>query len=227
MNDALPFNITAKKIGSEFSDLRPAGGFRVLLADPPWTFTNRSAKGEGKNPNQHYPCMTLDDIRAIPVRALAARDAALFVWVTWPLMPVWVKVILEWGFDYAGLAWEWIKFNPETGKYAFGPGYGTRKNLEPCLLATCGNPSLRTSIDDLFSVDAKGSRSVRDFIEWNPFDCIRAPRREHSRKPDEQYERIETLFDGPYVELFARHRRPGWSAWGNQTDRFEPHEEVA
>ena len=209
------------RLHREFCDLRPAGGFRVLLADPPWLFENRSAKGEAKNPNQHYGCMTLDDIKNMPVVTLAAKHAALFMWVTWPLMPVWADVIREWGFDYAGLAWEWIKYNPETGKYAFGPGYGTRKNLEPCLLASRGDPPLRSSIDDLFSVDAKGSRSVRDFIEWNPFDCIRSPRREHSRKPDEQYGRIETLFDGPYVEIFARQRRPGWSAWGNQIDRFE------
>jgi N6-adenosine-specific RNA methylase IME4 len=207
----------------DFHGLRPVGGFRVILADPPWLFELRSEKGEEKSPQAQYPCMTTKEIKQIPVDYLAAKDCALFIWVTWPMMPVWESVIKAWGFEYAGLAWEWRKYNPETGKYAFGGGYGTRKNLEPCLLATRGNPSLKSELpDDLFGVGrvAKGVHSVRDWMEAWPLDEIRAPRREHSRKPDEQYERIETLFDGPYVELFARQRRQGWSAWGNQTDKF-------
>lgn len=207
----------------QFSELRVSGGYRVILADPPWSFENFSEKGEGKNPSAHYGCMSISEIAAMPVGTLAAKDCALFMWVTWPLMPHWMRVIEAWGFDYAGLAWEWIKFNPETGKYAFGPGYGTRKNLEPCLLATRGNPPLRRDgTDGLFGAGAavEGVRSVRDFIEAMPLDCIRSPRREHSRKPEEQYRRIETMFDGPYLELFARHQRHGWRSWGNQVDRF-------
>ena len=102
-------------------------------------------------------------------------------------------MIEAWGFDYSGLAWEWLKFNPMSGKYAFGTGYGTRKNCEHCLLARRGSPRLL-------------HRGIRDFIL--------APRREHSRKPDEQYGRIEAMFAGPYVELFARRQWPGWAAWG-------------
>lgn len=206
----------------QFAAIRPQGGFRVILADPPWLFGLRSARGEAKAPQAHYDCMPTDEICAMPVEMLAADDCALFIWVTWPMMPEWTRVIEAWGFRYAGLAWEWIKFNPATGKYAFGPGYGTRKNLEPCLLCTRGEPSLRQSVvDDLFAGSAaEGVRSVRDFIEVMPLDALRAPRREHSRKPDEQFGRIETLFDGPYLELFARQRRLGWSAWGNQVDKF-------
>lgn len=208
----------------DFMHLRPFGGYSVILADPPWSFDNFSIKGEAKNAKSHYDCMSLADICDLPVDMLAADDCALFIWCTWPLMPVWTKVIESWGFEYKGLAWEWVKFNPKTSKYAFGPGYGTRKNLEPCLLATKGAPSLRQDIDaDLFGPDipAIGTRSVRDFMEVWPFDAIRAPRREHSRKPDEQYARIETLFNGPYIELFARQERDGWSSWGNQTDKFK------
>lgn len=215
--------MSAAGIASQFAELRAAGGYRVILADPPWAFENFSEKGEGKNPAAHYDCMSIDDIAAMPVGTLAAKDCALFMWVTWPLMPVWMRVIEAWGFDYAGLAWEWIKYNPVTGKYAFGPGYGTRKNLEPCLLATRGAPQLRKEAPGSLFGDAvipEGVRSVRDFIEAMPTDCIRAPRREHSRKPEEQYTRIETLFDGPYVELFARHRRAGWRSWGNQVGKF-------
>lgn len=210
-------------MAKKFADLRCAGGFRVILADPPWSFKNYSSKGEEKNAKHHYDCMGEYELKQMPVQLLAADDCALFIWCTWPLQPIWQPVIEAWGFTYAGLAWEWRKFNPATGKYAFGPGYGTRKNLEPCLLATRGNPQLKSELpDDLFGVGRvpEGVRSVRDWMEWWPDDEIRQPRREHSRKPDEQYDRIETLLDGPYVELFARQRRPGWASWGNQTDKF-------
>ena len=207
----------------QFAELRPMGGFRVILADAAWPFANFSPKGEGKGPSAHYDCMTVDEIAAMPVDLLAADDCALFMWVTWPLMPEWNRVLKAWGFEFKGLAWEWRKFNPDTGKYAFGTGYGTRKNLEPCLLATRGNPSLKSELpDDLFGVGSvpEGVRSVRDWMEWWPDVEIRAKARGHSRKPDEQYDRIETMFDGPYIELFARQRRKGWSAWRNQVDRF-------
>lgn len=204
-----------------FAQIRPAGGFRVVLADPPWAFANYSEKGEAKNPNQHYECQDLEWICSLPVAALAADDCALFLWCTWPLMPVWQRVVTAWGFEYASLAWEWIKFNADTGKYAFGPGYGTRKNLEPCILATRGNPSLREPTEFFGLTETRGSsHSVRDFIEQSPLDCIRAERREHSRKPAEQYSRIETLFDGPYIELFSREQRRGWSSWGQETGKF-------
>lgn len=178
----------------------PAGPFSVILADPPWTFRTYSAKGEGKSPSRHYSCMTMDDICAMPVRDVVAKDAALFLWCTWPTIFEARRVIEAWGFKYSGLAWEWLKYNSKTGKYAFGGGYGTRKNLEPCLLARRGKPALK-------------DRSVRDFII--------APRREHSRKPDEQYERIHRMYDGPSLELFARQAGPGWTAWGNQIDKFK------
>lgn len=184
----------------EFLDMRPSGGFKVILADPPWMFENWSPAGEGKNPSQHYGCMAPEVIGAIPVEALAAENCALFLWCTWPTIFQAEFVMTRWGFRYSGLAWEWIKFNPDTGKYAFGPGYVTRKNMEPCLLAVRGAPKpLR--------------HDVRDFLM--------APRREHSRKPDEQYSRIESLFPGPYLELFARQRRRGWKSWGREVDKFE------
>jgi N6-adenosine-specific RNA methylase IME4 len=174
--------------------------YGVILADPPWTFKTYSQKGQGKSPQKHYDCMSIDDICALPVRDITADDCALFLWCTWPCIFQAQKVIEAWGFKYSGLAWEWIKYNEKTGKYSFGGGYGTRKNLEPCLLARRGKPQLQ-------------SRSVRDFIM--------SPRREHSRKPDEQYTRIETMYAGPYMELFARQKWRGWDAWGNQVDKFE------
>lgn len=178
----------------------PMGPFRCIVADPPWRFDAFSAKGEGKSAQNHYACMSIDDICAIPVKDVAADDCALFLWCTWPTIFQAERVIRSWGFEYSGLAWEWIKRNPVSGKYAFGPGYGTRKNLEPCLLARRGAPKLL-------------NRATRDFLY--------APRREHSRKPDEHFARVESLVRGPYLELFARQPRAGWTVWGNQTDKFE------
>lgn len=208
------------KFVQEFSALRPAGGFRVVLADPPWNFENYSANGEQKNPNQHYPCMRVDEMEDMPIHLLCADDCVLFLWCTWPMMPVWDRFVRAWGFHYAGLAWEWIKFNRQTDKFAFGPGYGTRKNLEPCLLATRGSPSLKADQSFFGQTVETRSHSVRDFIMAWPLDAIMAKRREHSRKPDEQYERIEQMFDGPYIELFSRSDRQGWSSWGNDVGRF-------
>jgi N6-adenosine-specific RNA methylase IME4 len=172
------------------------GGFGVALADPGHLWRPWSAKGAGRSAQRHYRCEAVERIAALPVAAIMAPDSVLFLWCTWPLIFTAKEIIEAWGFTYSGLAWEWLKYNPATGKYAFGLGFGTRKNLEPCLLARRGNPK-------------RLSASVRDFII--------APRREHSRKPDEQYERIEALFPGPFLELFARRTiRPGWAAWGDE-----------
>lgn len=175
-------------------------GYGVILADPPWAFSTWSAKGKGKSPDNHYDCMGLDEICALPVKGWVEDDCALFLWATWPMIFESKRVIEAWGFTYSGLAWEWIKKNPKTGKYAFGCGYGTRKNLEPVLLARRGKPVLK-------------NRSTRDFLY--------SPRREHSRKPPEQYERIEAMYDGPYLEMFAREKRTGWDVFGNEVTKFE------
>jgi N6-adenosine-specific RNA methylase IME4 len=184
--------------------LKP-GSYGVIYADPPWEFKTRSVKGQQKSPQRHYECMKTEDIAALPIGQYAAKDCALFIWATWPMIFDAQKVIEGWGFRYSGLAWEWLKFNFETEKFAFGGGYGTRKNLEPLLLARKGRPVVLR-------------RDVRDFLF--------AQRREHSRKPDENYTRIESMFAGPYLELFARQSRPGWDVWGNQVDKFNFEEGV-
>lgn len=208
-------------ITKQWKRLRPAGGFTAISIDVPSDFDAYSEKGEGKSASQHYPVMSDDDIARLPLELLAADNCACFAWFTWPKMPVWNRWIQAWGFEFAGLAWEWIKFNPETGKYAFGPGYGTRKNVEPCLLLTRGNPKLRPGRLEFFgNTVITGSRSVRDFIQEWPYNTIRAPRREHSRKPEEHRLRIETMFDGPRIDVFSRQRWPGNTVWGNEIDKF-------
>jgi N6-adenosine-specific RNA methylase IME4 len=186
----------------------PRGQAKVILADPPWQFETWSHRGQGRGASQHYRTMPTAEICAMPVRDLAAEDATLFVWGTWPHLPDALQVIEAWGFTYRSCGFVWVKTKQSSvtmwadlNELFLGLGYGTRGNTEFCLRAARGSP---------------GGGKARDVSQ-----LILAPRREHSRKPDEQYGRIERLYAGPYLELFARNQRPGWQAWGNQTDKFE------
>lgn len=177
--------------------------YSVILADPAWYFRNYSADAPGmvhdrsRGANKHYPTMTTDQICALDVKSQAADDAVLFLWACWPTLPDALQVIESWGFSYKTVAWVWVKARRSGIGFFTGMGYYTRSNSEPCLLATRG------------SLAKPADRGVQALIY--------APVREHSRKPDEQYTKIERLYPGmTYLELFARRRRPGWAAWGNE-----------
>jgi N6-adenosine-specific RNA methylase IME4 len=184
-----------------------AGAYRVIYADPPWTFATYSKKGKGRSAEAHYDCMTLDDIKALPVAEWAAPDAVLLMWATDPLLRRALEVIEAWGFTYKTVGFYWAKlqkgrttaFMTERDFFT-GMGFWTRANPEPCLLATRGHPKRRAG-------------DVRKLVI--------SPRREHSRKPDEVYDRIERLLGGPFLELFARARRPGWDTLGDQSGLFD------
>jgi N6-adenosine-specific RNA methylase IME4 len=195
-----------------FGDL-PRGHYAAILADPPWSWKSWDGNEGDRGAGRHYGTMSLSDIEFLPVDDLAARDCVLFLWVTWPTLPQAMQVITAWGFKYRTCAFAWVKadvssldlFGGERDA-SMGLGYWTRANSEVCLLATRGKPK-RLNAD------------VRQGII--------EPRREHSRKPDCVPGRIERLVAGPYLELFARTTRPGWSSWGNQTDKFTPVREAA
>lgn len=175
--------------------------YGVIYADPPWKFSTYSPKGIGhRSAEQHYRTQDLEWLKSLPVESLAAKDCVLFMWVVDSHLDVAMDVLAAWGFKYMtrGLVWVKTKKSDPT-KPRMGMGYWTRKESELCILATRGKPH-RVS---------KGVRQV-----------IMEPRREHSRKPDTAYERIEQLVDGPYVELFARQRKEGWDAWGDDVDKF-------
>ncbi len=175
--------------------------YGVIYADPPWHFRNYSARGEGRNATSHYDCLSLEQLAALPVVDWADDDCALFLWAVDPLLDQAFKLLKSWGFTYKTVAFYWVKTNKiDTGTFFTGLGYWTRANPEQCLLATRGNPK----------------RQATDVQR-----LLVAARREHSRKPDETYERIERLVEGPYLELFARQARTGWDAWGDQTALFE------
>lgn len=178
---------------------RPLGGFGLVVADPPWRFELRDeATGKAKSPQGQYDCMTLAEIHALPVGDLMARDSVCLLWATAPMLVEGIATLGAWGFEYK-TAGVWAKRSPTGKTWAFGTGFILRSAAEIWLIGTRGSPSPR-------------NRSTRNLIE--------APQREHSRKPDEMIPLIEGLFSGPYLELFARTTRPGWTVWGNQTDRF-------
>lgn len=177
----------------------PNKKYSCILADPPWKFKPYSAKGiTSKGAEGQYPCMTIDEIKDLPVCDIADNDCFLFLWATFPMLSEALEVMKAWGFTYkTGAAWHKTTKN---GKDAFGTGYVFRSAAELLLVGTRGKPKVL-------------NRSTRNIIHGVV--------REHSRKPDEQYAFIESLCDGERIELFARQSWNGWDCWGNETDKFE------
>lgn len=172
------------------------GKYSVIYADPPWHYRVWSKKGAGRSAESHYSTMSLEDIKALPVHRLAAKDCALFLWVTFPLLKEAWPVIDAWGFSYKSVAFVWVKQNRKAPTLFTGMGYWTRANAEICLLATRGHPK---------RANAGVHQVILSHIE------------EHSKKPEEARSRIVRLMgDVPRIELFARSRAPGWDVWGNE-----------
>lgn len=190
---------------SPFSAL-PPNAFGCLAADPPWRFRTWSETNQQRSASRYYDLMTLEDIAALPVADIAAPDSVLLLWATNPMLPQAIDVMEGWGFTYKTIAFCWAKTTTRTDaswapKYHLGLGYWSRANVELCLLGVRGKPK-------------RIRRDVRQLIV--------APRREHSRKPEEFYESAERLVGGPYIELFSRTDRPGWTSFGNQAGKFKP-----
>jgi N6-adenosine-specific RNA methylase IME4 len=127
-----------------FSTRRKYG---AILADPPWSFRNWSAKGSGRRAVSHYDCMDFSALASLPIAKLAADDCSLFLWATDPLLPRALELIQAWGFEYKTVGFYWVKLNTASKHgtaYFTGLGYWTRANPEQCLLATRGKPSRRS-----------------------------------------------------------------------------------
>ncbi|WP_299838418.1 MT-A70 family methyltransferase [uncultured Paracoccus sp.] len=184
--------------------------FGTIMADPPWQFTNKTGKvaPEHKRLNR-YPTMPLADICAMPVKELAADPAHLYLWVPNALLPDGLKVMEAWGFNYkSNLIWE--KIRKDGGPDGRGVGFYFRNVTEILLFGVRGKAARtlapgRSQVNFIESIEPDG-------------DLLKTRKREHSRKPDEQYEIIESCSWGPYLELFARGERKGWTVWGNQAD---------
>lgn len=190
-----------------FGELQPLR-YGAILADPPWAFETWSQKGKARSPEAHYQTMTADAIMALPVDHLAGPDCYLFMWATWPVLPLAVAVMQAWGFDHV-TGGSWTK-RTRHWNVAMGTGYVLRSATEPFLVGRIGRPR----------VADRGTRNLILAPEDVP-DSIESIRREHSRKPPEMRGMVETLVpDAARCELFAREAWPGAEVWGNQTGRF-------
>lgn len=174
------------------------GGFSTVLSDPPWRFANRTGKVAPEHRRlDRYSTMSLDDIKGLPVKDVAAKNAHLYLWVPNALLVDGLAVMEAWGFRYVSNI-VWAKRRIDGGPDGRGVGFYFRNVTELLLFGVRG--SMRT---------LPPGRSQVNMIETR--------KREHSRKPDEQYELIEACSPGPRLEMFARHSRPGWTLWGNES----------
>jgi N6-adenosine-specific RNA methylase IME4 len=207
--------------------------FSLLYLDPPWKYNSRANhktrfRGGAEG---HYPLMTMQEIEALDIPSLAEKNCVLAMWSTFPYIDKQIQLFEHWGFRYRTVLLNWTKLNPRGWAYPeqdpdyeptktyvlytdglyhsvfFGVGYYSKSNPEVCLLGIKGRVNV-----------------VSDSVS----NTILAPRREHSQKPDEAYERIERLFgDVPRLELFARQTRPGWVAAGNEVMKEDIRDSIA
>jgi N6-adenosine-specific RNA methylase IME4 len=191
---------TGAAVASELTKYVHGRRFGTILADPPWRFTNRTGKVAPEHRRlSRYSTMTLEDICALPVEGISASTAHLYLWTPNALLPEALKVMDAWGFSYKGNI-VWHKIRKDGGSDGRGVGFYFRNVTEIIL----------------FGVRGKNARTLAP--GRSQVNMIETRKREHSRKPDEQYEIIEACSPGPYLELFARGERPNWTVWGNQAD---------
>ena len=173
----------------------PNRRYSVIYADPPWAWTRGvfRNRGSARTVEKEYATMQPNEIAALPVAEWSGDDAVLFLWATGPKLPIALQVMTAWGFIYKTIGFTWIKQNKSGQGLFWGLGFYTRANAELCLVGTRGNPRRKSA----------GIHQV-----------VMSPVAKHSEKPDEVRNRIEALYDGPYLEMFARSARPGWISWG-------------
>jgi len=178
--------------------------FSTILADPPWQFQNRTGKMAPEHKRlSRYSTLSLKEIKELPVEAIVNDTAHLYLWVPNALLADGLQVMEHWGFTYkTNLIW--YKIRKDGGPDRRGVGFYFRNVTEMIL----------------FGVRGKNARTLHAGRRQE--NIISTRKREHSRKPDEQYVLIESCSWGPYLELFARGPRKGWSVWGNQAEGYKP-----
>lgn len=207
----------------EFMQIRPSGGARLIIADPPWKFKDWSNSGDKtRNPEFHYEVQDIAWIQALPVEMLAAKNAILIMWATNPMLPQAIDVMEYWGFRYC-TAGTWVKRTTKNGLLGFGTGHVLRSSNEPFLIGMRGSVKVPKNIRSaIVSVEGRAGRRIEDHDPWASIGVtIEAKLRDHSRKPDSFHEMARQLVpDGPAIELFGRQQREGWTVWGNEADKF-------
>lgn len=200
----VPKKTLAQEAAEELKALAAQKRFKTVMADPPWRFQNRTGKMAPEHKRlSRYGTMDLPEIMALPVSKIVADTAHLYLWVPNALLPEGLEVMKAWGFSYKSNI-VWHKVRKDGGPDGRGVGFYFRNVTE--LL--------------LFGVRGKNARTLDPGRTQVNF--LATQKREHSRKPDEQYPLIEACSPGPFLEMFARGPRKGWSVWGNQSDDYAP-----
>lgn len=171
----------------------PVRKYKIIYADPPWSYNDRKCNGGAE---KHYSVMNISDIKALPVKEIAADDCILFLWATYPMLKEMFEVMEAWGFQYKTIGFQWVKQNKNNRSFFFGLGRYTRGNTEACFIGVKGKPKI---IDNSIS------------------QLIVSPVQRHSRKPPVVREKIVQLCGNvSRIELFAREEVKGWHCWGNE-----------
>lgn len=168
--------------------------YSVILADPPWKYRVRTQSRTWGTADSHYPTMSVEQITSLPIRRFALPNSALFLWCPPPCFQEAMTLFSKWGFEYKTRAFLWVKLTRNKALW-FGLGHYTRANAEDVLLGVRGSMKRKRRDVPQVIISEMGS---------------------HSTKPTEVHRRIELMYDGPYLELFARRARPGWDVWGNE-----------
>lgn len=176
--------------------------YQVIIADPPWAY--RVGGGVHGDVDEQYTVMPYASIAAIPVREFAADNAVLAMWGTWPKLNEGVALMAAWGFEYV-TGFPWVKTMPAAGTIRRGIGFWTMSASELVLIGRRGEPKKAGKPAPVMGLLIGEDRQFY------------APAREHSRKPYGIHDWLAEMFNGPYLELFARRERPGWSTWGGDT----------
>ena len=152
--------------------------YDIIYADPPWQYRTYSKKGQGRSAESHYPTMGIEDIKALPVGELAAKDCALFMWITFPCLQEALEVLTAWGFSYKTVAFVWVKQNRKSDSLFWGMGYWTRANDELCILAKYLKeiPQFSSELDDAFIEEHGLSVLMQVVRELPPLDTPFVPR---------------------------------------------------
>lgn len=194
------------------TQIEDAMKYNVILADPPVPY----AGWTGYPVEEQYSLMAWDGLKRLGplIDAVAASDCALFLWVCPPLLVETLDMVQAWGWQYKTKAFTWCKLYPTGSNFFVGMGYWTMANSEDVWLCTRGHPRRR-------------NKDVAQLLATIETETIIAPNVRHSQKPEAIQDRIERLMAGPYLELFARRQRAGWTCIGNELDGLDIRESLA
>lgn len=175
--------------------------YNIIYADPPWEYKESGGGVRGcAGLDQRYKgVMTKEQICSLPIREISDEKSILFLWVTFPRLEQGLETIKAWGFEYYGLAFDWVK-TTKQGTPCWGMGYYTRQNTEICLIG----------------VKKDKSKRLKPLVR-NVLSVLHSERQEHSKKPEIVRDYIVKICgDLPRIELFARQHADGWDCWGNE-----------